>query len=178
MNIIKEEEIRKNAVINVAEKIMIAARTAPKGKGFDNLFIGMFIGEDIITLANNMKEISKNQNVAFFERDANNILNAEAVVIIGTKIKSLGLNPCGFCGFENCEEKNLHSNVPCAFNSGDLGIAIGSAVSTAMQFKVDTRIMFSAGYTAIHSGLIHEDIKIAYAIPLSVSAKSPFFDRK
>jgi len=178
MKVIKEEEIRNNTVIRVAEEMMIAARTSPKGKGLDNLFIGMFTGKDIISLANNMKEISKNQNVAFFERDANNILMAEAVVIIGTQIRSLGLKPCGFCGFENCDEKNLHTNVPCAFNSGDLGIAIGSAVSTAMQFKVDNRIMFSAGYTAIHSGLIPENIKIAYAIPLSVSSKSPFFDRK
>lgn len=178
MNIINEVDIRKKAVVDIAEKIMVAARTAPKGRGFDNLFIGLFVGADIITLSNEMKKIAIEQNVGFFERDANNVLQSDAVIIIGTSVNSLGLRPCGFCGFSNCDEKNQYTNVPCAFNTGDLGIAIGSAVSTAMMFKVDNRILFSAGQAAIKSNLIPENIKIAYAIPLSVTSKNIYFDRK
>jgi uncharacterized ferredoxin-like protein len=88
------------------------------------------------------------------------------------------LKTCGYCGFGNCEEKQKHPKTPCAFNTGDLGIAIGSAVSVAMNHKIDNRIMFSAGYSAIECGMVPDDIQVAYIIPLSVSSKNPFFDRK
>jgi len=177
----KEEQFRENAVLRVAEDMCIAARTAPKGRGKDNLFIAIVKGEDLKCLSEKMEEVGKKEGLDFFIRDASNVLNSDALVMLGTKIASTGLGKlgkCGFCGFDNCEEKSKHANVPCAFNTGDLGIAIGSAVSVAMHNKVDNRIMFSAGYAAIKSGLIDKDVKIAYGIPLSVSGKNPFFDRK
>ena len=39
MSIINEEEIRKETLVEIAKKMMIAARTAPKAKGIDNLVI-------------------------------------------------------------------------------------------------------------------------------------------
>ena len=56
--------------------------------------------------------------------DAGNVEEAEAVVLVGVKISIMGLN-CGFCGFPTCEEKLKFADVPCAFNIGDLGIAVG-----------------------------------------------------
>jgi uncharacterized ferredoxin-like protein len=82
------------------------------------------------------------------------------------------------CGFKNCEEKNKFPEIPCVFNTGDLGIAIGSAVSVAMDNRVDNRIMYTAGQAVIELGLLGKDVKIVYVIPLSATSKNPFFDRK
>jgi len=82
------------------------------------------------------------------------------------------------CGFKNCDEKNQYPNHPCAFNTGDLGIAIGSAVSVAMEHRVDNRIMYTVGQAALEMGILGPEVKIIYGIPLSASGKNPFFDRK
>jgi uncharacterized ferredoxin-like protein len=82
------------------------------------------------------------------------------------------------CGFANCEEKNKYPEHPCVFNTGDLGIAIGSAVSVAMDSRVDNRIMYTVGQAILEMKFLGNDVKIAYGIPLSVSPKNPFFDRK
>jgi uncharacterized ferredoxin-like protein len=58
----------------------------------------------------------------------------------------------------------------------DLGIAIGSAVKTASIMNVDTRIMFSAGTAAQSLGMIRSNV--CMAVPLSVSGKNIYFDRK
>ena len=53
-----------------------------------------------------------------------------------------------------------------------------TAVSVAASHHVDNRIMFSAGKAALNLNLFDDNqVKIAYGIPLSVSGKSPFFDR-
>jgi uncharacterized ferredoxin-like protein len=100
------------------------------------------------------------------------------LLLIGTKIKPMGLSHCGMCGFENCDEKDRHPDHPCAFNTGDLGIAIGSAVSVAADARVDNRVMFSVGKAVKEMKLLGEDVKIIYGIPLSAGGKNPFFDRK
>jgi len=38
--------------------------------------------------------------------------------------------------------------------------------------------MYSVGQAALEMNLLGEDVRIAFGIPLSVSAKNPFFDRK
>ena len=73
--------------------------------------------------------------------------------------------------------KSADALVPCAINSVDLGIAIGSACATAADLRVDTRVMFSAGLAAQRLGLLG-DCKCVMAIPVSASSKNPFFDRK
>ena len=67
--------------------------------------------------------------------------------------------------------------VPCAINSVDVGIAIGSACAVAADLRVDTRVMFSAGLAAQQLGWL-PGCKSVYAIPVSASSKNPFFDRK
>ena len=46
-----EREVRQQLVEEAARKIMIAARTAPKGKGVDVLEVCMLIGEEICLLS-------------------------------------------------------------------------------------------------------------------------------
>jgi uncharacterized ferredoxin-like protein len=179
MSMQTEEQLREEAVVEVAKKMIVAARTAPKGRGVDNMVIAVVRGDTIKKIAKKMTEmVKKGEAPAFFERDAKNILMTSAMVLLGSRIKSLGLNPCGLCGFKNCEEKNQHPNHPCAFNAGDLGIAIGSAVSVAMDSRVDNRIMYTVGQAVMRMGLFEDDVKLVFGIPLSVSGKNPFFDRK
>ena len=111
----------------------------------------------------------------FFLRDAENILQADAIVLIGTGAQTQGLN-CAHCGYATCAAKP--EAVPCAINSVDVGIAIGSACAMASDMRVDTRVMFSAGLAAQRLHFLGEKAKCVMAIPVSASSKNPFFDRK
>jgi uncharacterized ferredoxin-like protein len=178
MNLKKEESIRKDVIQRVAEEMLTAARTAPKAKGIDNLILAMATGSDIEEIAKKMEEIgNRSDGTPSFTRDAANIRNAGAVLLLGTRINSQGVKLCGRCGFRDCEEKDKHPGFPCTFNTGDLGIAIGSAVSVAMDHRIDNRVMYTVGQAALEMKLLGEEVKIAFGIPLSVSSKSPFFDR-
>ncbi len=174
-----EQEVRDETVKNIAAKMMVAARTAPKGKGIDNLEIIMVDKGEIQKIAARMKEIAGRPGTTpAFERDAGNILQASTMVLIGTRIDSLGLAYCGLCGFSGCDEKKQYPEHPCVFNTGDLGIAIGSAVSVAMDSRIDNRVMYTVGMAVKELGLMGPDVKIVYGIPLSCTSKNVFFDRK
>jgi len=175
---ITEANILKPTVIEVAKKMLIAARTAPKARGQDYLVLKIAEQNEIELISKKMREMAGSSGNAFFTRDADNILLADCIVLLGTKIKSRGLAGCGHCGFENCAEKDKFPNTPCTFDTGDLGIAIGSAVSVAMDNRIDNRVMFSIGHVVMALGLMGSDVKIVYGIPLSASSKNPFFDRK
>lgn len=173
--VINERECRKETVAEVARQIMIAGRTAPKGKGIDLIEIVAVTGETIEALAEATRLASEQTGMKFFLRDAENIRQADAVILVGTRLQSLSLN-CGYCGYPTCEKKNGHPAAPCALNMVDLGIAIGSMTAKAADLRVDNRVMFSAGKAAPSIGLLAGCHSI-YAIPLSVSSKNPFFDR-
>ena len=161
-------------VLHVARQMMTAARTAPKGKGVDIIEIAMVTDGDINILSEMMVKMVAEHGMKFFLRDAENILNAECVLLIGTHEQAQGLN-CGHCGYATCVSRK--EGVPCALNSVDVGIAIGSACATAADNRVDTRVMFSAGLAAQRLNWL-EGCTQVYAIPVSASSKNPFFDRK
>lgn len=172
-----EENIRENTLKEIAAKMLTAARTAPKARGIDNLIIAMADGDSIRQISEKMKEISVRDNLAFFMRDADNILQASSIALIATKIKVNGLN-CSLCGYPNCAEKNKNPKAPCVFNTNDLGIAIGSAVGVAADNRADNRVMYSIGLAVKELNLLGDEAAIIFGIPLSASGKSPFFDRK
>ncbi len=179
MAIINENELRQEAVLNVAKRMILAARTAPKARGVNTLSMLILTGSDIQALAKTMEKIGKKEDNPIFLRDAENVmLAARVVVLIGTQIRSLGLKTCGLCGFPDCEAKDQEPDIPCAFNTGDLGIAIGSAAAVAMDGRIDNRIMYTIGVAAQQMGVLGKDVKIIYGFPLSASSKNPFFDRK
>ena len=74
-------------------------------------------------------------------------------------------------------EVPYHTDIMERFDGIDLGIALGSAVSTAADERVDSRIMYTIGKAAEEMGY-EEGPVIWHGIPLSVTGKSPFFDRK
>ena len=169
--ILNERDARHEHILQVARQMMTAARTAPKGKGIDIIEVALITDEEIKQLSDTMIE---EHGMKFFLRDADNILSAECVVLIGTREQTQGLN-CGHCGFATCAGRT--DGVPCALNSIDVGIAIGSACATAADLRVDTRVMFSAGLAAQRLNWL-KDCKMVMAIPVSASSKNPFFDRK
>lgn len=169
-----ERDIRKAQALDIAQKMVVAARTAPKGKGVDVVECAVVDGDDLETLARTMEAIGQERGHQFFLRDANCVRKSLCVALVGTRTKLQGLN-CGYCGFPTCSEKP--QEVPCEVNSVDVGIALGAAVSRAQAFGVDTRIMFSAGLAAQQLRLLGEGVGQVYAIPVSISSKSPFFDR-
>ena len=169
-----ERASRHEHVLDVARQMMTAARTAPKGKGVDIIEIAMVTGDDLKVLSDKMVAMVEEHGMKFFLRDAANILQAECVIIIGTREQAQGLN-CGHCGYPTCAGRP--EGVPCAVNSVDVGIAIGSACATAADLRVDTRVMFSAGLAAQQLEWL-PGCRAVYAIPVSASTKTPFFDRK
>ena len=172
--VLNERDERHELVMHIARQMMTSARTAPKGKGVDVIEIALITDDDIRRLSEEMIAIHEENGFKFFLRDADNILNAECILLIGTHEMALGLN-CGYCGFATCAGRP--DGVPCAINSVDVGIAIGSACATAADHRVDTRVMFSAGLAAQRLNIL-EGCRQVFAIPVSASSKNPFFDRK
>jgi uncharacterized ferredoxin-like protein len=166
------------AVLNVARQICAAARTAPKACGIDQFSSCILTEGNKEKLAAEMDRLAKVLDRPFFSRDANNIRASQAVVLLGVTLEQRGLNEaCKLCLNENCGECARNNGV-CVFAPMDLGIALGSAVSIAADNRVDSRVLFSAGQAACSLKILPEEVRIIMAIPLSVSAKSPFFDRK
>ena len=158
--VIDERECRREEMAAIARQIMIAGRTAPKGKGIDIIEIVTVTGETIAELAGAVRDASAATGMKFFLRDAENIRQADAVILVGSRSSVMSLN-CGYCGYPTCVAKNEHPDVPCAINMTDLGIAIGSMTAKAADLRVD----------------LLTDCHAVYAIPLSASSKNPFFDR-
>jgi uncharacterized ferredoxin-like protein len=177
MAIIREEQITTDILKEIASLMMVAARTAPKARGRDNLEIALLTGKDICLLSDKMKELGNEHNLPPFIRDAENILKSHAILLVGTRIKTSELKYCGLCGLKNCSGKEKHPNTPCVFNTIDLGIAIGSAVSIAADHRADNRIMYTIGMAAKELNILTKDVQIIFGIPLSSTAKNPFFDR-
>jgi uncharacterized ferredoxin-like protein len=176
----------KSAVELVAGLMALSARTAPKGKGQDALVTRVLAGEELAALGRGMDALGTDRDLRFFLRDAGNVRDSDACLLVGTRREpTAGLN-CGACGFPTCAEmlkadpgknRTFFAGPNCAVRMADLGIAIGSAVKTASLHNVDNRVMYSAGVTALALGLLG-DCTVAYGIPLSASGKNIFFDRK
>lgn len=175
----KSCEMEEMAVLQTAARMCAAARTAPKAHGKDTLYTLVLTGEDKDRLAKEMEVLGygsmREKMHTWYGRDANNVRNAGAVVLIGTAKTYRGVPNCGYCGFGDCASCKA-SGGTCAYAFVDLGIAVSSAVTIADSDKVDCRIMFSIGKTAIQLSLVDEDV-IWLGIPLSISGKNIFFDR-
>lgn len=164
-----------------AELMAIAARTAPKAAGKDFLKIKIIEGEELKRFGDLMIEYGEKTDRALFDRDGNNIKNSDAMILISLdKAMPAGLN-CGACGQDFCKDLVCHEGSQfdgpiCAWRLIDLGIALGSAVKTASILNLDNRIMYRAGVIAKEHRLI--DGEIVVGIPVSVSGKNIYFDRK
>ena len=172
----KMQDAERDAIFAVADLMAAAAKTAPKGSGKDTVITAIVSGSEKDLLRDTLRKLGEEYNEAFMIRDSANIDNSECVVLIGCYDTYFGLSNCGMCGFSSCGENKKHG-CPCIFNVTDLGIAVGSAVSVAADHRIDNRVMYSAGRAAVKLKMLGDNVKLCYAIPLSVTNKSIYFDR-
>lgn len=167
----------------VAELMRSTAMTAPKAAGQDYLEVKVASSDEISKIVDEMFRIAKDRNIPGFERDGNNLMASQSLVLVGIKKHpGIGLD-CTSCGFESCRAFNEASRIQgdfegpnCMLRLLDLGIALGSAAKTAQIHNIDNRIMYRVGVAARNIGLMPESL-VVMGIPLSVSSKSIYFDR-
>jgi len=185
MPTIESWDAEREGIIRAAQLMLVSARTAPKSGGVDDILTSIVYGEEKEKLASEMEKIAEERKIPGFNRDARNVRDSEAVVLIGVRgNKSFGLN-CGGCGYQTCKEfeetmKKMGQDFVgpnCIFKLLDLGIALGSAAKTASLLNVDNRIMYRIGVAAKRLGMLSE-ASVIMGIPLSAKGKSIYFDRK
>jgi len=185
---ISASEAQQQGVRMAASLMATAARTAPKTRGLDSIQTLILDGEDLEALAQAMeaKVGEKGGRIPSFARDAKNVRASTAVLLVGVtgepKNPKLPLD-CGACGYTGCAEfieakksegEDFRGPL-CMFQAVDLGIALGSAAKTAGLRNIDIRIIYTIGAAARKLKLLNSDVIIGF--PLSVTGKSPYFDR-
>lgn len=175
---IESKDAEYDAVLDFAKRLCVAARTAPKGCGVDNMDALILTGEEKATLTAEMQKIGSELGSRgdFFIRDAHTVDTAQVIVLLGISYKTRGLSDtCQLCGFDSCVSCEA-AGATCVFVGIDLGIALGSVVAKAAHEHVDNRIYFTAGKAARNMHLLGEHTLIM-GVPLYAGGKNPFFDR-
>jgi uncharacterized ferredoxin-like protein len=182
--IVESKDAEREAILDVARLMLVAARTAPKSAGIDDILTLIVHGKEKDAIADKMEEIAEKRKSEGFKRDAKNVRDSEAVVLIGVRgSKSYGLN-CGACGFDTCKKfeekkKKLGEDFvgpTCLFKALDMGIALGSSVKVASELNIDNRIMYRIGTAAMKLGMLPKATAMM-GIPVSAKGKSIYFDR-
>ncbi len=185
MPTIKSEEGEREALLHTARLMLVSARTAPKSGGVDDILTAVVVGKEKDALAEEMDKIAEERRIEGFTRDAKNLKDSEAAVLIGVRgTKSFKMN-CGACGYVTCSEFDEarkkagrdFMGPTCIFKALDLGIALGSAVKTASLLNVDNRIMYRIGTATRRLNLLPE-ATVIMGIPISAKGKNIYFDRK
>jgi len=183
--IVESGQGENEGILNAAKMMLIAARTAPKSGGRDDVQTLLVYGEEKDAIAQEMDRIGKERGLPSFARDAQNVRDSAAVVLIGVDgSKSFGLD-CGACGHATCtsfnqaeRKKGLDFAGPtCLYKSLDAGIALGSAAKIAADLNVDNRIMYRIGTAAMRLKMMEKSTAVM-GIPVSAKGKSIYFDRK
>lgn len=150
--IIDSHVAESEVALNVAKLMVAAARTAPKARGEDKIRTAIVTGDDKEKLARAMEKANR-------ARDAGNVHESDAVVLIGVEL-----------GKPDGEWIEFRAKLI------DLGIALGSAAKIASEMNVDNRIMRSVGTVAMDIGMLKADE--VHGIPVSIRGKNIYFDRK
>ncbi|MDP3181304.1 MAG: DUF2148 domain-containing protein [Desulfobaccales bacterium] len=177
----------KEVSIMVAQLMAASARTAPKAGGKDFLEIVVIeADEDLKKIAAAMKDYApRSTNEAYWLRDAANIENSQALVLIGLGKPVVAGYDCGGCGFPTCKEfeKNRqmrekamgYTGPHCIMRMMDIGVALSSAAKTASILNVDNRVQQRVAAAAMALGYIKAEV--AMGLPVNISGKSIYFDR-
>lgn len=190
MTILTSNQAEPEAILTAAKLIMAAVTTAPKTRGVSTITSALLQGEDKERLAKGMEVQGAKKAFSgdIFKRDAQNVRNSHAVLLIGVK-GTMPKKPekpmnCGACGYPTCAEfirakkgkKGEDFPGPlCAFQIVDLGIALGVAARMAAELHIDNRLMYTVGSAAMGMGVLEADMIVG--LPLSINEKNIFFDR-
>lgn len=191
------DELRADAVLQVAKLMAASAITAPKSGG--QLFLAgkhNFIETVIVESADTRHELAewlrargKERREAIWFRDADVAEAVDAVLFVGMVDWYPPNYDCGACGYATCAEflhatKALRDDSAelefvgptCNLRDIDLGIAVGSAAKTAAIHSIDCRCQTRVATAARKCGVIQADI--AVALSLSLTHKAIGFDRR
>jgi uncharacterized ferredoxin-like protein len=178
----------KETIETVINLMAASAITAPKAGGKDCLeIVAITEPGDLTCIADKMRKYAHNSSKEnYWHRDAANIENAQGVLLIGLAGPVTAGYDCGGCGYSTCKEfedkrelKNLemgYTGPHCIMRMMDIGVALASAAKQASLFNVDNRVQQRVGAAARALGYI--DCEVAMGIPVSISGKSIFYDRK
>ena len=83
-------QAEKDTVMAVADLMVTAAKTAPKGSGRDTVVAAIVTGEEKARLAQAMRELGEEYKEDFIIRDSGNVENSICVVLIGCKEEPFG----------------------------------------------------------------------------------------
>jgi len=184
MPILGSEPSENEGLLQAARLMLISARTAPKSGGIDDILTAIVLGEEKDALADEMERMAEERKIPGFKRDAKNVRDSAAAVLVGVRGTTSFKMNCGACGYVTCAEfdeaekrMGLDFMGPtCLFKALDLGIAIASAAKTASTLNVDNRIMYRLGTAAKRLKLLPE-ATVIMGIPISAKGKSIYFDR-
>lgn len=172
----------------VVNLMAASARTAPKAGGKDFLEIAVITNDDNLKkIAERMKEYApESTNEAYWLRDASNIENSEALLLVGLSKPVTAGYDCGGCGHASCgefakqreiKETDMGYTGPhCVMRMMDIGVAVSSAAKTASILNVDNRVQQRVGAAARALGYIKAEVVMG--IPVSITGKSIYYDRK
>jgi uncharacterized ferredoxin-like protein len=184
MPVLIGDSAENEGLLQVARLMLVSARTAPKSGGIDDVLTALVLGREKELLADEMDKIGEERKISGFKRDAKNVRDSEAALLIGVRgAKSFRLD-CGACGSATCDEfdqveKKVGQDFTgpnCIFKVLDLGIALASAAKMASELNVDNRMMYRLGTAAKRLKLLPE-ASVTIGIPISVKGKNIYFDR-
>ena len=178
----------KATIETVINLMAASAMTAPKAGGKDCLeIVALTDSEDLQRVADEMRKYAHNSSKEnYWHRDANNTENAQGLLLIGLAGPVTAGYDCGGCGYSTCKEfedsrelKDFemgYTGPHCIMRMMDIGVALASAAKQASLFNVDNRVQQRVGAAARALGYI--DCEVAMGIPVSITGKSIFYDRK
>ncbi len=178
----------KETIETVINLMAASAMTAPKAGGKDCLeIVALTDSEDLQKVADEMRKYAHNSSKEnYWHRDADNTENAQGLLLIGLAGPVTAGYDCGGCGYRTCKEfeearelKDFemgYTGPHCIMRMMDIGVALASAAKQASLFNVDNRVQQRVGAAARALGYI--DCEVAMGIPVSISGKSIFYDRK
>lgn len=178
----------KETIETVINLMAASAMTAPKAGGKDCLeIVALTNSEDLHKVADEMRKYAHNSSKEnYWHRDAVNTENAQGLLLIGLAGPVTAGYDCGGCGYRTCKDfedsrelKDFemgYTGPHCIMRMMDIGVALASAAKQASLFNVDNRVQQRVGAAARALGYI--DCEVAMGIPVSISGKSIFYDRK
>jgi uncharacterized ferredoxin-like protein len=185
MPILDGAQQERQGVLETANLMVVAARTAPKSGGVDDIFTAVVVGQEIELLADDMEKMGTERSVKEWGQQAREVRISDAVVLVGVKGTKRYITNCGACGYGSCiefekAEKKAGQDFEgptCLFKALDLGVAVCSAAKVASILNVDNRIFYRIGAAARRLNYMPE-ATIIMGVALAARGKNPYFDRK
>lgn len=178
----------KQTIETVINLMAASAITAPKAGGKNCLeIVAITDPDDLNSIAQEMRKYAHNSSKEnYWHRDAANTENCQGVLLIGLAGPVTAGYDCGGCGYATCKEfedsrelKDFtmgYTGPHCIMRMMDIGVALSSAAKQASLLNIDNRVQQRVGAAARALGYIN--CEVAMGIPISISGKSIFYDRK